>query len=108
MSCKNTDHIKDSSICADSFSSLVFTEAEVCNALISLDPNKATGIDEIGPKILKYCALSLFHPLCYLFNLSLSSGTIPSEWKIHFITPVYKSADRSCISNYHPISLLFM
>ena len=105
-SCKNTDHIKDSSICADSFSSLVFSEAEVYNALVSLDPNKATGIDGIGPKILKYCALSLFHPLCHLFNLSLSSGTIPSEWKIHLITPVYKSADRSYISNYRPISLL--
>ena len=62
-SCKDTDRIKDSSICADSFSSLVFSEAEVYNALVSLDPNKATGIDGIGPKILKYCALSLFHPL---------------------------------------------
>ena len=77
------------------------------NALIYLDPNKATGIDGIGPKILKYYAMSLFHPLCYLFNLSLSSGTIPSEWKIHLITPVYKSADRSRINNYRPISLLY-
>ena len=76
------------------------------NALIYLDPNKVTGIDGIGPKILKYCALSLFHPLCYLFNLSLSSGTIPSERKIQLITPVYKSADRSCISNCRPILLL--
>ena len=72
------------------------------NALIYLDPNKATGIDEIGPKILKYYAMSLFRPLCY----RLSSGTIPFEWKIHLITPVYKSADRSCINNYCPISLL--
>ena len=52
------------------------------------------------------CTLSLFHPLCYLFNLSLFSGTIPSEWKIHLITSVYKSADRSCISNYRRISFL--
>ena len=45
----------------------------------NLDSKKANGIDGIGPKILKYCVLSLFHTLCYLFNLSLSSGTIPSE-----------------------------
>ena len=104
--CKHSNHVEDSSICADSLSSLVFTEAEVYNAFMYLDPNKATGIDGIGPKILKYCAMSLFRPLCHLFNLSLSSGTIPSEWKIHLITPVYKPADRSCINNYRPISLL--
>ena len=58
---------------------IVFTEAEVYNTLIYLDPNKAsTGIDGICPKILKCCALAFFHPLCYLFNLTLSSGTIPS------------------------------
>ena len=104
--CTHSNRVEDPSICADSLSSLVFTEAEVYNALIHLDPTKATGIDGIGPKILKYCAMSLFRPLCYLFNLSLSSGTVPSEWKIHLITPVYKSADRSCINNYRPISLL--
>ena len=104
--CKHTNHVEDLSICADLLSSLVFTEAEVYNALIYLDPNKATGINGIGPKTLKYCAVSLFLPLCYLCNLSLSSGTIPSKWKIHLITPVYKSADRSCINNYCPISLL--
>ena len=60
--CKHSNHVEDSSICADSLSLLVFTEAEVYNALIYVDPNKATGIDGIGPKILKYCAMSLFRP----------------------------------------------
>ena len=34
------------------------------NALVSLDPIKATSIDGIGPKILKYCAviISSFMP----------------------------------------------
>ena len=86
--------------------SLVFNEEEVYAALVQLDPNKATGIDKISPKVLKHCASSLFYPLCHLFNLSLSTGAIPTEWKIHLITPVYKSADRSSVKNYHPISLL--
>ena len=75
-------------------------------ALVQLDPNKATGIDKISPKVLKHCASSLFHPLCHLFNLSLSTGAIPAEWKIHLITPVYKSADRSPVKNYCLISFL--
>ena len=61
--------------------SLVFNEEEVYAALVQLDPNKATGIDKISPKVLKHCASSLYHPLCNLFNLSLSTGAIPTEWK---------------------------
>ena len=73
---------------------------------MQLDSNKATGIDSIGPKILKNCALSLYQPLCHLFNVSLSTGCIPHEWKIHKIVPIHKSADRSSVTNYRPISLL--
>ena len=72
---------------------IVFSEDEVYSALNQLDPNKATGIDTISPKILKHCALSLTRPLCHLFNLSLSTGAIPQEWKVHLILPVYKSAE---------------
>ena len=82
------------------------SEFDVYNALINLDPKKAQGIDGIGPKLLKYCAESLVQPLCHLFNLSLSSSVIPTEWKIHRIIPIFKSGDRSLISNYRPISLL--
>ena len=50
--------------------------------------------------------MSLSRPLCYLFNLSLSTGYIPQEWKAHIIIPIHKSNDRSLVSNYRPISLL--
>ena len=36
-----------------------FSESDVYNKLISLKPNKAVGIDGIGPNILKLCALLL-------------------------------------------------
>ena len=67
-----------------------FNEEEVYAALVQLDPNKATGIDKISPKVLKHCASSLYHPLCNLFNLSLSTGAIPTEWKLllHLINPL--------------------
>ena len=38
-----------------------------------------------------------------MFNKSLSLGRIPSEWKISYITPIYKDGDPG---NYRPISLL--
>uniref|UniRef100_A0A1X7TFF9 Reverse transcriptase domain-containing protein n=1 Tax=Amphimedon queenslandica TaxID=400682 RepID=A0A1X7TFF9_AMPQE len=31
---------------------------------------------------------------------------IPQEWKIHRITPMFKSGDRTLVKKYRPISLL--
>ena len=82
------------------------TESEVLTILSSLDGNKTPGIDNISPIVYKCCALSLLKPICHLFAVSLSSGNIPSQWRTHWITPIYKSGDKSLVSNYRPISLL--
>ena len=62
------------------------TEEEVYEALSSLDPTKSSGIDSIGSKLLKHCALALYAPICHLFNLTLTKHYLPSEWKLHLIT----------------------
>ena len=87
-------------------SSITVTEEEVWEVISTLNPNKAIGPDNIGPAILKACATPLTSPLCQLFNLCLSTATIPEEWKQHLVTPVYKSGEKSQVSNYRPISLL--
>ena len=78
----------------------------VFNLLASLDPTKAFGIDGICPRLLRHCATALCEPLYYLFSLSLTNAVIPSEWKIHCITPIHKSGSKGDVSNYRPISLL--
>ena len=86
--------------------SINISEEDVLEALNSLDPDKSSGIDKIGPRVLKNCAFSLCGPLHHLFVTCLSKHTIPSEWRIHVITPVHKSGDKSLVNNYRPISLL--
>ena len=78
------------------------SQLNVLEALQCLTSDKSSGLNRIGPKLLKNCALALYIPIHQLFSLSLASHTIPSEWKIHSITPIHKSL----VSNYRPISLL--
>ena len=61
---------------------------------------------QISPKLLKQCALALYIPLHHLFSLSISKHAILAEWKHHSITPIYKSGEKSLVSNYWPIHCL--
>ena len=45
-------------------------------------------------------------PITALFNLCLSSASLPDEWKVSKIRPVPKKGDLSLVKNYRPISLL--
>jgi sarcosine oxidase/L-pipecolate oxidase len=87
-------------------SSVEFTHDEVYSALMSLDISKACGYDGISAHFIKLCACSLSEYLADLFNLSLSTGSIPSDWKIHQIVPIFKAGNRHNVENYRPISLL--
>ena len=85
---------------------ILVSEVEVYDTLVSLNPNKAMGVDCIGPKVLKTCAIALYLPIHHLFSLCTSQHKFPDEWKIHRITPIFKSGDKSNLKNYRPISLL--
>ena len=56
--------------------------------------------------MLKKTALSITPAVTKLFNVSLTSGGLLSEWKTARVTPIPKSGDSSNPSNYRPISLL--
>ena len=94
------------SYCPASLCHITITEADVYEALVSLDTSKAMGPDGIPPILLSKCASVLYKPLHYLFNLTLKFGYLPCEWKVHKIIPVFKSGDPTHINNYRPISLL--
>ena len=89
----------DLSIPASSLDSINLTESDVFNALVNLNPLKATGIDYIAPIILKNCADSLVAPLFHLFTTSVNTSIIPTEWKTHKIIPIYKTGDKTSVKN---------
>ena len=70
---------------------------EIFEVLTSLDPNKASDIDNISPKILKICAFPLSGPICHLFQQCFSQSYLPQEWRTHCVVPIYKSGDKTLV-----------
>ena len=87
-------------------SAVEITRTDVYTALCALDETKAYGCDEIHPKVLKNCLLSLLDSVHNLFVMCLLHSKIPIEWKTHKIAPIPKKGDLLEIINYRPISLL--
>ena len=61
---------------------------------------KAAGIDNLPPGLLKDAAYVLVKPLTHLINLSFKMGMVPTDWKEAKVVPVYKSGPRSQVDNY--------
>ena len=78
------------------YKNVVYTYARI--ALAALDTTKAKGIDGIDPKVLKHCAVALYETIYHLFWQCLLQHSLPSEWGIHLITPLFKSGDRSSVT----------
>ncbi|BHF63767.1 hypothetical protein SprV_0200676200 [Sparganum proliferum] len=88
-----------------SVSHILFSEGIVRRELEALNESKSPGPDEIPPKLLKELASELSVPLSMLFQTSFDTGTLPIDWKLAHITPLYKGGSRASTTNYRPISL---
>ncbi|CAG2252795.1 unnamed protein product [Mytilus edulis] len=78
---------------------------ELFNELAKLDINKASGMDNIGPKILRLSAPFIASPLTYIFNRMIDTDIYPSLLKNAKVTPGFKDGDKLLPTNYRPISV---
>ena len=85
---------------------LLCTEEEILKYLQALDVKKSSGADGISALMLKRTAPAIASSLKELFNLSISTGKFPSDWKFARVVPIPKAGARDNPANYRPISLL--
>ena len=77
----------------------------VLKLLSNLKPDKAAGPDEIKPVVLKKLRHKIAPIICLLFERSLSTGVLPSDWTKAGVSPLFKKGDKGNPANYRPISL---
>ena len=70
------------------------TVAEVHRYLKRLSREKACGIDNLPPGYLKDVSEVLAKPFCHLINICLQTGSVPNEFKIGKLTPIFKSGSK--------------
>ena len=77
----------------------------VLKLLSNLKPDKAAGPDSIKPVVLKQLKIEIAPVICLLFEKTLQTGQLPSDWKKAQVCPLFKKGDKTEPSNYRPISL---
>ena len=85
----------------------LLSEKEI-HKIITSSPTKTCDLDPIPTFLLKQHLDILITPITSLVNLSLQSGTFPSDFKIAHVCPLLKksSLPRNVLKNYRPVSNL--
>jgi hypothetical protein len=102
-----SDLSNNSNVRSANFVFAEISEAEVESALINSNENSSPGFVNIESKIIKNCFPSISFVFVKLFNLVLLTNEIPPDWKVSYVTPIYKSkGSKSSLDNYRPISVI--
>ena len=90
---KTTKHIKKD------IGEITIREEGVEKLLRQLNPSKASGPDGIPNRILKECSKQLAPGLSIIYQKSLNTGTLPSDWLNANISCIYKKGDKHAAEN---------
>ena len=81
------------------------SEQGVKKLMENLSPYKAGGSDGISPQVLRELAEELAPALTIIFQSSLSTGIVPTDWRDAYVTPIFKKGEQYNPANCRPISL---
>ena len=84
---------------------ITITREDTRCSLKSIKCGKAGGPDNIGSKLLKYCAEQLVNPVWKFFQASLDQSVIPDVWKKSEIIPVPRNNNPKELNDLRPVAL---
>jgi len=85
---------------------VIFSEGDVAESLSKLREDKAAGPeDDLSPRLLLRIKDQISYPLFLLFRKSLDEGTVPTDWELFNVSPIFTKGSRNLAENYRPVSL---
>ena len=100
-------HFELSSVSNRIFQFITIPTSFIVQCLSNLKSNSSIDIIDMDVKLLIIPSSIIAPSLAHVFNLSLSSGIVPSDLKLARVTPLYKGkGDLSEMGNYRPISVI--
>ena len=84
---------------------LHFSAENILKELDKLNVSKSCGPDNLHPRILKELSPVICSTLGTIFENSLSTGILPSDWKTSNISVIHKKGPKQNVENYRPITL---
>ena len=90
----------------DSFSFKPVNADDVQRKLLALQPNKATGLDNIPTRFLRDAATAIAPIVAQITNLSISQCHVPQDFKLARVIPLHKKGSKLEPGNYRPVSIL--
>ena len=69
---------------------IIITPEGTSKLLKNLNPTKAIGLDKISPHFLKEVHDEISPMISDLFQSSVNTGTVPTDWREAIVTPVFK------------------
>ena len=82
---KNFDYSEDHEL-----KDILFTREKVRVKLARLNPSAAPGPDKLWPRVLQKLSNTLSIPLAIIFSTCMSEGSVPPDWKLANVTPIFK------------------
>ena len=73
--------------------------------LVRLNPNKASGPNDLSARVLKECSAEIAQVLSCIFNQSIIQATAPDDWRQANVAPIYKKGEKYDPENYRPVFL---
>eukprot|EP00061_Rhincodon_typus_P006615 g27440.t1 len=84
---------------------VAITKEMVLEKLEGLKVDISLGQMDCIPRVLKEIAEEIGEVLVVIFQEPLESATVPEDWKIVNVTPLFMKGVRQKMGNYRPISL---
>ena len=77
----------------------------VASKLKKLKTFKSPRPDGLHPRVLHELANCISTPLSIIFNTSLTTSVLPTDWKTANVSAIHKKGNKNQAQNYRPVSL---